>query len=124
ERAPHNTWVLVTSEWGLEGLAAYLGLFASTFILLRSIRQRPLVGDDLYYRAFAIQVGLVGALTASTFADRFYGESTYWMCALAVALCRMPDDVPEESAAPVTEPSRLGGWLTTASPLGASAAGR
>ena len=124
-RAPHNTWVLVTSEWGIEGLFMYLGLIASTFLMLNSIRKRPLLGDDLYYRAFAIQVGLVATLTASTFSDRFYGESFYWMCALAVALYRMLDDVPAEAAVTVAQPSSLGGgFLAAAFPVRAPAAGR
>ena len=86
--SPHNTWILVGTEWGIQGFALFLCLLGSTFRLLHRIR-RETTDVDMYYRSAAIQVALIGTLTAATFSDRLYGESIYWMCALAVVLYRM-----------------------------------
>jgi hypothetical protein len=102
-RDPHNTFVLVTSEWGVQGLALFLGYYASTFLLLFRVKRRADQGGIWYYRAVAIQVSLVGFLVAATFTDRLYAEAPYWMGALAVALYRIQSHaltVKEESKAP------------------------
>jgi O-antigen ligase len=116
KRAPHNTYVLVASEWGIQGLVLYLGLIGSTFVMLHQIKKRSQPKDGYFYRAFAIQVGLIGTLTASTFSDRFYGESFYWMCALTVVLFRVQLAAATAGAPapqPVTErprPLPTAGW--------------
>ena len=80
---------LVTAEWGIAGLILYLGLIASTLLMLAKIKRRSTPGDGMFYRALALQVGLIATLTASSFSDRLYGESFYWMCALAVGPARL-----------------------------------
>jgi O-antigen ligase len=88
--APHNSWVLVASEWGLVGLGLFLAFITSTVLTLRRVRRRCSDGDEFFfYRSVAIQVAFAGTLVAATFSDRFYGESIYWMAALAVALERI-----------------------------------
>jgi len=109
ERAPHNTFVLVTADWGVLGLICYLGLIGSTFLMLHKVRRSSIGDDSMFYRALALQVGLIATLTASTFSDRLYGESFYWMCALAVALYRIQHSLPATSTAsqPESRPGAL-----------------
>jgi O-antigen ligase len=105
-RAPHNTFVLVTAEWGVLGLFMYLGLMASTLLMLQRVRRLSTPDDGMFYRALALQVGLIATLTASTFADRLYGESVYWMCGLAVALYRVQHHQQHQSVAEEPDPAR------------------
>ena len=86
--SPHNTWILVSTEWGIQGLFLFLAFIGSTFRLLHRIR-RETTDQTAYYRSLAIQIGLIGTLAASTFSDRLYGESIYWLCALAIVAYRM-----------------------------------
>ena len=87
-RDPHNTFVLVASEWGILGLLLYLGYYVSTFSLLVQVKRRAL--DPLwYYRAVALQVAFVAFAVASAFTDRLYAEAPYWIGALAIALHRL-----------------------------------
>jgi O-antigen ligase len=88
-RAPHNTYVMVASEWGVAGLILYLGFIASTFVTLSRVKARSHGQDFFYWRALAIQLALIGAMVAGVFVDRLYGEALYWMSALAYALCRI-----------------------------------
>jgi len=88
KRDPHNTIVLVASEWGLIGLSLYLSFYFTTYRLLRDVRKRAV--DMLwYYRSAAVQIAMVGLFVAGLFTDRFYAEAPYWMGALAVALHRL-----------------------------------
>ena len=89
KRAPHNTFVLVASEWGLLGLALFVGYYLSSFKLLMEVRRRAEGGDIWYYRSVAIQLAMIGLLVAGLFADRLYAEAPYWMGALAVVLHRL-----------------------------------
>ena len=92
-RAPHNTWIMVAAEWGLPGFILFVGLHVSAFLMLRRLKRRVRdLPDDYtfyYWRAFALQMALIAGLAASTFGDRLYGESGYWMLALTFALYRM-----------------------------------
>jgi hypothetical protein len=76
----------------------YLGFVASTLLMLRKVRKGSHTEDGLYYRAFGVQIGLIATLTASTFSDRLYGESFYWMCGLAAALYRMQQSEAQAAA--------------------------
>jgi O-antigen ligase len=88
KRDPHNTFVLVASEWGIAGLALFVSYYFFSFRLLREVRRHALSGI-WYYRSVAIQLGMIGMLVAGSFTDRFYSEAPYWMGALAVALHRI-----------------------------------
>lgn len=89
KRAPHNTFVLVASEWGIQGLFLYLSFQASLFYLARQVRKRATSGDIWYYRAVALEVSMVAMLVSSMFSDRLYGEAPYWIAGLVVALHRL-----------------------------------
>jgi len=89
ERDPHNTYVLVASEWGVIGLGLFLAYFISTFRLLSLVKRRAPEGGLWYYRSVALQASLFGFLVASLFIDRLYSEAPYWMGAFAVSLHRL-----------------------------------
>jgi hypothetical protein len=113
-RAPHNTWAMVATEWGIAGLICFIGLHASTFRLLGRIKRRARElgedGDYYYWRALAIQLALIAGLVAAAFTDRLYGEAGYWMIGLAFALHRiqLADEAEGVKAvgAPESVPSR------------------
>lgn len=116
-RAPHNTWVMVASEWGVMGLVCFVGLNVSTFLMLERLKRRVKTvgpaGSFYYWRALALQLALIAGCVAGAFTDRLYGESGYWMMGLAYALERL--QVTEHGAAtadapavPVPEPARVG----------------
>ena len=88
-RDPHNTFLLVTSEWGIPGLVLLLGYYGSCAVLLWQVRRRAPEGGMWYYRSVAIQLAMVGIFVAGAFSDRLYAEAPYWMGALAVALHRL-----------------------------------
>jgi hypothetical protein len=75
--------------------------------MLRNIRKRAPENQWYFYRSLAIEVALIGTMTASFFSNRLYGESIYWMCGLAFALHRLqstelartPIEVPATDAA-------------------------
>ena len=113
ERAPHNTFVLVASEWGLLGLIFYVGLLVSTLLALNKVRRLSSPTDGMYYRALALQVGLIATSTAACFSDRLYGESFYWMCGLAIALYKLQHHqlaVAQEAAAPKKRELARSAW--------------
>jgi putative inorganic carbon (hco3(-)) transporter len=105
-RAPHNTYVMVASEWGVLGLICYLGLYASTFRMLGQIKKRARDATDRfhYWRAFALQLSLIAYMACSMFTDRLYGEAGYWMIGLAYALYRI-QATEQASEATATAPS-------------------
>jgi putative inorganic carbon (hco3(-)) transporter len=108
KRAPHNTAILVLSEWGIPGFFLYAGFFMSVFLLLRQVRKRAGFGI-WYYRALAIELSLVGLLVAGLFTDRLYSEAPYWMAALAIALHRIQASALQHSATavPAVPPSPM-----------------
>lgn len=89
ERSPHNTFVQLATDWGVQGAALFIGFLSATGRLLRSIRKRTPGNHWYFYRALTIQCALIGTFAASFFSSRLYGESIYWMCALAFALHRI-----------------------------------
>ena len=102
-RSPHNTYALVASEWGFLGLALFLGFIGSSWLVCGRVRKLGLEPGDsyFYYRGMALQLGLLGTMTAATFSDRFYGESIYWICAMGIALSRIQAG---ERAVPLERP--------------------
>lgn len=101
QRAPHNTYAMVASEWGVLGLISYVGIYGSAFLMTRRIKRAAAVRGDggrfYYWRALAIQLGMTAYLVAGAFTDRLYGEAGYWLIALAYALYRVQctDDAEE-----------------------------
>lgn len=84
-RSVHNTYLQVAAEWGLQGLVFYLGFIGSTLWMLQSVHRRCPRDNPWFYRVIALETALIGVLVAATFGDRLYGESIYWLCALAYA---------------------------------------
>jgi O-Antigen ligase len=122
-RAPHNTFVLVASEWGLPGLALFLGYYFSVFRLLAEVRRCAGQGDLWYYRSVAIQLAMIGLLVAGAFADRLYAEAPYWLGALAVVLHRLQaHKLKEEAQKPDAEVVAVPPAAQSAPPVGVAAA--
>jgi O-antigen ligase len=104
KRDPHNTFVLVASEWGILGICLFIGYIVSVFRLLGEVRRTAL--DSMwYYRSVAIQLAMVGLLVAGCFTDRLYSEAPYWMGAFAVALHRIHRHELAKSKAPAEAPA-------------------
>lgn len=97
KRDPHNTVVLVASEWGFPGIALYFAYYLSCASLLAEVRRKS-SGGIWFYRSVAVQLAMIGIFVAGLFTDRLYSEAPYWMGALAVALHRLQS---YESAATV-----------------------
>jgi O-Antigen ligase len=102
ERSVHNTYLHLGAEWGIQGMILWGGFIASTFMLLRRSRQSSKDAPWFFYRFLTIELALLGTLVAGIFSNRLYGESVYWMCALAFALHRMHATATKADAAPVT----------------------
>lgn len=102
-RAPHNSYAMVASEWGVLGLICYLGFYFSVLSMMQEVKKRagPAEGGFFYWRAMAIQLAIIAFLVAGTFSDRVYAEAGYWMFGLACALRRIQATDQAEAAAPV-----------------------
>jgi len=87
-RSVHNTFLMMATDWGIQGLVLLLLFLVSTFLELHKIRKRTGTDDDRFYHteSVAIEVSLIGFLTAALFGNRIYAEGLYWYCAIAVAL--------------------------------------
>lgn len=90
-RAPHNTYAMVASEWGIVGLICYLGVFGAAFLNLSRIKRasRPDERGYFYWRAFGMQLALIAFMVAGSTTDRLYSEAGYWLVALSWALLRI-----------------------------------
>ncbi len=87
-RSVHNTFLLMATDWGIQGFFLFFIFYFSTFLELHKIRRRSGTDHDNFYyvESVAIEVALVGFLVSATFGSRIYGEGVYWYCALATAL--------------------------------------
>ncbi len=103
ERSPHNTYIQLTTDWGIQGAFIFFGFLLATIRILHKIRKRDPHNLWYFYRALAIEVALIGTMTAAFFSNRLLGESIYWMCGLAFALYRM-QSTELEARAPVAAP--------------------
>ncbi len=84
----HNTFFLVLVEWGFVGIILFMGLMIHMFFILYQIRRDAKQSPSYryYVDAMAIQMGIIGILTAGVFHNRLYSEVLYWFGAFAVAL--------------------------------------
>lgn len=98
ERSPHNTYIQLATDWGLHGAAIYFVFMFATIRMLHRIRKRTPDDTWFVYRSLTVEVALVGTMTAAFFSNRLYGESIYWMCALAFILHRMQSTELENAA--------------------------
>jgi hypothetical protein len=101
ERSPHNTYIQLATDWGLQGTAVYFMFMFMTVRMLHDIRRRT-PGDLWFvYRSIALESALAGTMAAAFFSNRLLGESIYWLCALSFVLHRM-QSTEMEALAPVT----------------------
>lgn len=89
ERSPHNTFIQLATDWGVQGFVLFSAFMFCTIRTLHGVRKRANGNTWYIYRSLAIETALIGTLTAGFFSSRLYGESIYWMCALAFALHRL-----------------------------------
>ncbi len=101
ERAVHNTYLWVGSDWGIAGLICFMGFILSTLFELHAIRKQT-ISRRIYYESFAIEVALVGFLTAAFFINRPYAEILYWLAGLTAAL-RNIQEKDDGNAEPVAD---------------------
>ncbi|GAA4752250.1 O-antigen ligase family protein [Nocardioides endophyticus] len=79
----HNTWLELSSELGVLGLAAFMAMLAVAFGQAWSVRRRDPV-------AAAVCVGLVGTAAAATFVTEQYYLPLWLLSALAVGVASRP----------------------------------
>jgi probable O-glycosylation ligase (exosortase A-associated) len=96
ERAAHNTYAWIVSDWGPQGLTAFLGMLATTAWSLHRTRRKT-TDPKLKLDTLCVEVALVGFMVAGFFINRTYAEAFYWLPALAGALAN-------HAAEPVPEP--------------------
>ncbi len=91
ERAPHNTVVMVATEYGAQGIILWLMLYLGVFRMLLEARQGAIqLGDSyFYYRSVAIIIAVTAWFVAALFTDRLYSEGIYWIMALGIAVHRL-----------------------------------
>jgi len=85
ERAVHNTYLWVASDWGILGLVCFIGIIVSTLLELHRIR-RDSPDPGIQSDSYAIEVAFIGFLVAAIFINRPYAEIFYWLIALTAAL--------------------------------------
>ncbi|MBA2556018.1 MAG: O-antigen ligase family protein [Chloroflexi bacterium] len=103
EKSPHNTFIQLATDWGVQGFVFYSGFMFGTLWMLHRIRKRTPDNTWYVYRSLAIETALIGTFTAGMFTARLYGESIYWMCALAFALYRIQSTELEADGPVVVE---------------------
>lgn len=89
ELTAHNSLVLCFAETGLLGCFLWVGLLVVTGLELRALRQLP--GDETFDRmtrqwAGALQLSLLGFITASFFLSRTFVPTLYLVIGLSAAL--------------------------------------
>lgn len=93
----HNTWLEVSSELGLLGLAAFVALLALAFTEARRAWRRS--GDPV---AAAVCAGLVAAVLAASFVTEQYYLPFWLLAVLAIGVADRADTaVPDEPVEPV-----------------------
>jgi hypothetical protein len=103
ERSPHNTYIQLATDWGIQGTVLYLAFLYATVRTTHRIRKRTPQNTWYVYRSLVVELALIGTMTAAFFSSRLYGESIYWMCSLAFTLHRLQSTELESAAQ--TEPA-------------------
>jgi O-antigen ligase len=89
ERSPHNTYIQLATDWGLQGTALFSLFMFMSLRMLHQVRKRTPHNNWYFYRSLTVEVAIIGTMGAAFFSNRLYGESIYWMCSLAFALHRI-----------------------------------
>ncbi len=86
----HNTFLLAGVDWGIPGMILFMGFLIHTFLVIHRLKIKlkrfPELRQQYYFELLALQLALIGFLTAGIFTNRLYAEVLYWYGALAVAL--------------------------------------
>jgi len=109
-RSVHNTFLLMATDWGIQGFTLFMIFYFSVFKELHKIRKRSGTDHDNFYHieSVAIEVALVGFLVSATFGSRIYGEGVYWYCALTAALSNIQQNaILKQSTKEKTEPEKM-----------------
>ncbi len=106
-RGVHNTYLMMATDWGIQGLVFYSLFLLMVFVKLHKIRKREGSKDDLFFKSesLAIEVALIGFLVSAFFGNRIYAEGVYWYCALAASLDNIQRKELEENKRPDQQPS-------------------
>jgi O-antigen ligase len=93
--APHNTFVQVGAELGIPGLALFVAMIGSAFLLLARLgrRQRGAHRDRDAALTQALTASLLAFVVGAFFLSFAYSEMLYTLLALAVGLDKV--GVPE-----------------------------
>jgi putative inorganic carbon (hco3(-)) transporter len=101
ERTVHNTYLLAASEWGIPGLVFFLAFLIGTFRELHRLRRvSPTTPEQttLHLQSLAIELGLIGFLTAGIFSNGLYSEAVYWLSAFTAVLRNLYFNECQEAA--------------------------
>ncbi len=104
ERSVHNTYLWIGSDWGIAGLAAFLGYLWFTFRSVHRARKRCEADQRLGMDGLAVQVSLVGVCVGAIFISRSYGEILYWIPALGTAYVNIAEQMLGANAAEASAP--------------------
>ncbi len=100
----HNTFLLAGVDWGIPGLFLFMGFLIHTFLVLHRMKVKlkflyPQFRKKYYYDIIALQLALIGFLTAGFFTNRLYAEVLYWYGALSVAMVNIINqDIEDQTA--------------------------
>jgi O-antigen ligase len=113
QRAVHNTYLWIASDWGVPGLVCFVGVIVATFVTLfktrRIARDAETINDCV-----AMQVALIAFLVSAFFINRMYGEIFYWLAALAAARRNIAEGAWAEQTVPAAETTTARGEAAAA----------
>lgn len=96
----HNTFLLVGVEWGYPGFILFILFLIHVYIILRRIKRALKISPDLmdyyFHETIAVQLAILGILTAGFFTNRLYTETIYWYCALISVLLNIINNEIEQ----------------------------
>jgi probable O-glycosylation ligase (exosortase A-associated) len=113
ERAAHNTYLWVGTDWGILGLLCFTLFIGSTLLELHRIRGGTR-DRRVYLESLALEIGLIGFLVAAFFINRPYAQILYWLPALTASLRNQqlaeqavpaPEVLPAPARLPLPSPS-------------------
>jgi len=115
----HNTYMEVAAELGIPGLMLFGAILFSTAQTLARVRRATRDSGPalIYHASEAIQVGLVGALTAIFFVSAEYQKLLWLMVFLTMCLPAIAADATSEFTSPAPLNDRTGFSFDPTSPV-------
>lgn len=88
KRAVHNTYLMMATDWGVQGLLCLLFFLVGTLRTLLQIMKNSLSDEDdfFYIQGMATGIAIIGYLFGAIFLNRIYAEGLYWYCAIVQVL--------------------------------------